>query len=81
MEQIFTNEHISLHSQLSFARGGLVRAGLEIAVEVVALAAVVQSGVAVHAQEVSLAVAGFLVESVFLEAEALDFGVFGAGEA
>lgn len=40
-----------------------------------------QSGVSVHAQEVSLAVAGLLVESVLLEAEAFDFGVFGAGEA
>lgn len=67
--------------QISDAREALIRAGLEIAVKVIAFAAVVKSGVAVHAQEVSLTVAGFLVESVFLEAESLDFGVFGTGEA
>jgi hypothetical protein len=63
------------------ARRCLVRACVEISIEEVSIAAVVESRVSGDAQEVSLAVARLLVESVLGEAKALNFGILGALEA
>lgn len=63
------------------ARRCLVRACVEIAIEIVALAAVVESRVSGHTQEVSLAVVGLLIESIFGETEAFAVGVYWTFEA
>lgn len=58
-----------------------VRTCFKIAFKVVSFAAVVETRIAAHAQEVTLAIARFLIETVFLEAEALRFGVLGTLES
>lgn len=49
--------------------------------EEVSFAAVVESRISVNAQEVALAVAGLLIETIFAESEAIAFRVFRALES
>lgn len=63
------------------ACSGQIRARLQLAVEEVSVAAIVESRVSVDAEEVALAVAGLLVEAILAEAQAFDLRVLRALES
>lgn len=68
VQKLQANEH-KCEASL-FARRRFVCACINFAIEEIIFATVVESRVAIHAQEVSLAVSWLLIESIFWEAEA-----------